>query len=183
MGNRVVTARKILECLGDGLELAFPTGDRWEAYKRANGSVHIKGFEEYFPSMVVRTLDRLERRGLVEKIEKDGQVTVRITDKGKRENLVFNLNNLQLKVGKWDKKWRMVFFDIEEIKRTKRDYLRRYLEKLGMKRMQDSVYVSPFDVLAEVKYIREILEIPHVVKLAEMSFIENEEELRLAFGV
>lgn len=47
--------------------------------------------------------------------------------------------------------------------------------------MQESVFISPFDCVAEIKYLREILDIPHEVKLGLMDKIENEEELKSIF--
>ena len=39
--------------------------------------------------------------------------------------------------------WKMVsnFFDVPEIQRNKRDYLRDYLQKIGFYRYQQSVYI------------------------------------------
>lgn len=83
----------------------------------------------------------------------------------------------------WDGIWRLVFFDIAEIERTKRDKLRRYLSQLGMEKMQESVFVSPYDIFERVEYLREILEIPNGVKLAKLSWIENQDELKLIFDL
>ncbi len=49
--------------------------------------------------------------------------------------------------------------------------------------MQRSVWVSPYDVFDEVKYMREVLDIPHGVKLGLLKEIENEEDLRVWFGL
>lgn len=74
-----------------------------------------------------------------------------------------------------------MFFDVAEPDKGKRDLLRGYLTKLGMKRMQESVFVSPFDVANEIKYLREVLEIPHGVKMGVLEWVENAEELKEIF--
>lgn len=44
---------------------------------------------------------------------------------------------------KWDGRWRMVLFDIDEEHSTRRDKLRRYLRARGFGYLQHSVWVSP----------------------------------------
>jgi Phenylacetic acid-responsive transcriptional repressor len=75
----------------------------------------------------------------------------------------------------------MIFFDIEELQRRKRDELRRYLKQLGLKQMQESVWISPWEVRDEVKYLREILGIADEVKWGILSEIENDEDLKKWF--
>lgn len=119
----------------------------------------------------------------MEKRETSAGVVVKITEKGKRRVLLFKLEEMKPKQDKWDKLWRVVFFDISEIDKNKRDQLRKYLKKLGLKQMQESVWVSPYKVEDEVKYLREVLEVPHGVKLGTLKEIENEKELKEWFGL
>jgi DNA-binding transcriptional regulator PaaX len=51
----------------------------------------------------------------------------------------------------WDGKWRMVFFDIPEKRRLKRDALRRELMALGFGSWQRSCWITPFDVASELR--------------------------------
>ena len=77
----------------------------------------------------------------------------------------------------------MVFFDIESKSNHLRDKLRRYLQKMGFKQYQESVWVIPYDCDNEIKYIREALNVPHAIKLAVVESLENDEDLRQWFGV
>jgi DNA-binding transcriptional regulator PaaX len=181
--NRSITAAKLLGFLSDTAGYIVPETNRRKAYKLIFEPIEYKGLEDYFPSVVLRAADKLQRRGLVEKVEKDGRITVKITDKGKQELLWFDVLKFKPEKTTWDGKWRMVFFDVEEKNKRKRESLRGYLERLGMKRIQDSVYISPFDVFREVRYLREVMDIPHVVKLVEVSYLENEEDLKGIFGL
>ncbi|MEK9200690.1 MAG: CRISPR-associated endonuclease Cas2 [Patescibacteria group bacterium] len=179
--RRKITAEGMLRLLGDSLELMFPL-TKLGAWKRAYRPKFLY-LEDYFPSELGRTADRLQRRGLVEMSQEDGQWIVKLTEKGKVELLKYKLTDLRPGTGKWDGMWRMVFFDIPESRKGKRDVLRNYLRKLGMEQMQDSVYVGPYDVEKEVKLLREVLEIPDGVKLGVLKWIENEEELKEIFGL
>lgn len=180
--KRSVTLKGLLSLVEDSMELFFPL-DRKGVYQRLYGNPHYIYLEDYFPSVVLRASNQLMRRGLAEIIETPEGTIVKITDKGKSELLKYRLSDFKPKSGKWDGKWRLVFFDILMEKNTQRDKLRMYLRMLGMQMLQESVWVSPYDVSSEVKYIREILDIPHSVKLAEMIYLENEEELKELFGI
>ena len=46
---------------------------------------------------------------------------------------------------KWDKKWRIVIFDIQEHRKSLRDKLRNTLLLIGFKRLQHSVWIYPYD--------------------------------------
>lgn len=151
--------------------------DKLAPYRWFHAGSSIKGLDEYFPSVIERVGERLLREGYVEKRETAVGIEVRITAKGKCKMLLFKLEEMKPKREKWDKLWRVVFFDIREIDKNKRDQLRGYLKKLGLKQMQESVWVSPYEVGDEVKYLREVLEIPHCVKLGILKEIENEKEL------
>ncbi len=46
---------------------------------------------------------------------------------------------------RWDKKWRVLIFDIRERQRGIRDKLRRALINIGFARLQNSVWIYPYD--------------------------------------
>ena len=116
----------------------------------------------------------------IEKILKHGEAYLRLTSIG-RKKIIREFPMLSFQKKKWDGKWRLVFFDVAEVQRGRRDQLRRYLKQLGMEEMQESVFVSPYKVFNQVKYLREVLDIPHGVKLAELSWVENQEDLKEIF--
>lgn len=183
--KRSITFKGVLEFLDDEMELWFPM-DRKSVYQRfMAGKVgkSSKRLEDYFPSIVLRAAAKLERKGLVEKIETEDGLMVRITDKGRREILKFRLGEMKVKKGRWDGMWRLVFFDIAETSRRKRGELRKYLRQLGLKQMQESVWVTPWEIRDEIKYLREVLDIPHAVKWGLLSEIENAEDLKEWFEI
>lgn len=95
------------------------------------------------------TVSRLLVTQQIEKQVKNGRVKIKITPKGlKRLSLELDLEKFSRK--KWDKKWRVVIFDVAEKRRKKRDYLREKLKSLGFGMLQESVWISPFPIENEL---------------------------------
>ena len=98
----------------------------------------------YNPESVYRIIRRLEQEGLIKKSKKEKKTHLLLTNQGKR----FIKEHREAVRGSphsWDKKWRLVVFDIPEEKRKLRDYLRRYLKTLGFGKVQRSIWISPYD--------------------------------------
>ena len=180
MAKRRITAGKMLEFASDMVDVFFPM-----KRESLDTVLHrsLPEIDDYFPSVVKQVADKLQRRGWVEKKVTPEGIVVRITDKGRVQMLKYKLEKMKRPEEKWDGKWRMVFFDIAELERGKRDRLRIYLRQLGMERMQESVWVSPYNIFNQVKYLREVLDIPHGVKMAELNWIENEVDLKEIFEI
>jgi len=141
-------------------------------------------WKEYYASSVRDGVEKLQRKGKVEVREVGSVTEVRITDKGKREVIKMKIEELGIqRLPSWDGKWRMVFFDVDEWNKTKRDQLRKWLLKLGLKRIQRSVFVYPYPLDREIKFLREVLGVPHGVKLVTAEEIENDEDLREIFDL
>lgn len=107
----------------------------------------------------------LKKRGLVEFVmENDNEVTVKITDNGKKYLKTFDIDNMVLnKPECWDKKWRLVVFDVPEKHKNAREALRRKLKELNFIRFQDSVWITPYPCDDEIRFLREIFNIPFSV--------------------
>lgn len=92
----------------------------------------------------------LLRSGDLEKIAKNGIAYFSLSSKGFRTiSGEFLRPNLGLKK-KWDRKWRVVVFNIPEKERAKRTRFRQILSDCSFGRIANSVYVSPFNVLESV---------------------------------
>ena len=115
-----------------------------KSYDQMYGWVPDQYKKHHFNHLVWRSL----RAGYIEKIEKDGEIYIRITSSGaKMIQRDFPLLSLQNKT--WDHKWRIVMFDIAEIQKKKRDYLREKLKELGFGMLQKSVFISPHDIFQD----------------------------------
>lgn len=83
----------------------------------------------------------------------------------------------------WEGKWFLVFFDVPEIQRNKRDYLRRFLKEIGFYPYQKSVYLFPYECEKEVSLIKKIVEGAKYMKYIIAEKIEDEEEVKKFFNL
>jgi CRISPR-associated endonuclease Cas2 len=135
---------------------------------------------------IKKALYDLEKRKLIDIIEKDGQVKIYLQEKGRQKVITRSIKLLldyKKKEKKWDGRWFMVFFDVPEIERRKRNFLRRYLKRLGFYQYQQSVYIFPFECKKEVNLIKEIVEGAKYIKYIIASEIEEEEKIKKYFGL
>ncbi|MEK7503941.1 MAG: hypothetical protein AAB550_00350 [Patescibacteria group bacterium] len=168
----------MLKYLDKVREFVFPLSKQ-EGYRALRRG--LPELDLYFPFSLEKTADQLERQGFVEKEYTSEGMIVRIKDKGKTQILKYSLIDMRPSKNKWDGKWRLVFFDVAEFDRKKRDQFRKYLKQLEMEQFQKSVFISPYDIFDQVKYLREVLNIPNTIKMARLDWVENEEELKEIF--
>ncbi len=173
-----ISQKQFLKYLIDARPFFLPIGisEHVRALKRG-----LPEMEKYYTFSVEKAAHQLERQGLVEKQSTKDGILIKITHKGKTQILKYNFLEMKPLTEKWDGKWRLVFFDVSELKRTTRDALRRYLRQMGMELFQESVFISPYNVINQVKYLREILDIPNSIKIARLDWVENEDELKEIF--
>lgn len=146
------------------------------------GNPDFEPWQELDTFFLRRNIKRFKRQGFVTYSEKNGKSIVKITDKGKTEILKFSIDKLEIKrPQRWDGRWRIVVFDILKKKKLAREILRRKLKELGFYPYQKSVFVFPFPCEKEIRFLREVLEVPDEVKIMVARAIENEKELRKIF--
>ena len=90
-------------------------------------------------------LGRLATKGLVTFVEEDGKRYARITEKGKCILQMETERTAITKKRRWDRRWRVVIFDIPERRKSVRTSLRRFMTEYGFVRLQDSVWIYPYD--------------------------------------
>jgi phenylacetic acid degradation operon negative regulatory protein len=122
-------------------------------------------------------LSRSYKAKFIEKIEKNGKIYIRITSEGQkiiqRDFPMFSLQNR-----KWDQRWRIVMFDVEEVNKQVRDRLRNKLKELGFGMLQESVFISPHDILQDFIEFSESTGIEDYLYILETNklIIGNEQE-------
>lgn len=105
------------------------------------------------------------------------------TSYGERKLRQLELEDYKLKKPKrWDKKWRLVIFDIPEKKRKIRNQVRNLLEKMEFYRLQDSVWVSPHDCEDFIGLLKTELGVGKDVLYLIVDEIENDKFLRAEFN-
>lgn len=148
------------------------------------GNKDYSKWRKFHRPLLVRNIKNLRRKGLVEFIQKGDDTVVKITRKGNTEILKYDIENMSIKrPDKWDQRWRLVLFDIPNDKKNEREIFRKKLKQLGFYQFQESVFIFPFPCFKEIKYIREILNVPDEVKLLKAEAIENSEELEIMYGL
>jgi DNA-binding transcriptional regulator PaaX len=121
---------------------------------------------------------RLAKRGL---LEFNGKY-YELTEEGERRLRFFELSGLELsKQKKWDKKWRVIIFDIPEKKKRARDQVRRFLSSAGLVRLQDSVWVYPYDCEEVIGLMKTDFGVGKNLLYMIVDEIENDKYLRRNF--
>lgn len=119
------------------------------------------------------------------KLKKDrkGNTKAALTQKGLERSRFYNLDNLSIsKPKKWDKKWRIVVFDIPEEKRKLRNALRKRLKNLDFYELQRSVFVHPYPCGDEVNILVNVFKLRECVRFAEAMF-SYDEDLRKRYKI
>ncbi|MDD2934904.1 MAG: CRISPR-associated endonuclease Cas2 [Candidatus Pacebacteria bacterium] len=137
--------------------------------------------ERYYLS---ETIKKLLEKGLLEKVRKGNSEFIKITKKGKEMFAKYELGDLEIKKPKrWDKKWRVVIFDVEEKKRNLRNLLRSNLERIGFVKLQNSVWVFPYECEELIFLLKTNFFVDSDVLYMEVNRIENESRLKEFFGL
>ena len=176
--DRYPYVKEILYLLAGGAVLAgfFVTP------RLAGLAAEYKKLKIYERRRLKETIKRLKKQKLVEIIERGGERIVRITKEGRVRALRYKLDEMKIKKPKkWDGKWRIVIFDIFEKRRGSRDIFRRYLKQLGLKRIQQSVYVYPYPCFDEIEFLRQIFYVGKGVRYVVADRIEEDGDLRIHF--
>lgn len=126
----------------------------------------------------------LQKRRLVNVYEKDGKEVVEITELGKKRVLEYDLDDMKLRVPKkWDGFWRIVSFDIPELKKRGRDALSHKVKELGMYPIQKSMFVSPYPCKDEIDFIGEFFNVRKYIIYMNVKEIEGATYLKKIFKI
>ncbi|OIO33153.1 MAG: CRISPR-associated endonuclease Cas2 [Candidatus Yonathbacteria bacterium CG_4_10_14_3_um_filter_47_65] len=100
-----------------------------------------------YPSRYINSaIGRLKEKGYIVFEKKGGKKFIRLTKKGEVEFIKYHQGKvLPSPPKKWDKRWRIIIFDIPEKKRSLRDKVRENIAAFGFVRLQNSVWVYPYD--------------------------------------
>lgn len=124
---------------------------------------------------------RLVKNGLLEYTNKG---LLRLTPKGEAKLRQLELYEYKIKKPKrWDKKWRVLIFDIKEERRSTRDKIRRTLVAIGFLRLQDSVWVYPYDCEDLITLLKADFKIGKDVLYIIADSIENDSWLKKQFNL
>jgi len=134
---------------------------------------------------VKTTLTRIVERGLADwRRSPGGKKYLTLTTKGKLELNRFRLKKLQIPIPRrWDMKWRLIIFDIKELRRSNRDQFRQQLIEFGFSRLQNSVWVFPYECGELIQLLKTSYRLGKDVLYLTVEKIENDFELKEKFGL
>ncbi len=164
------------------------------------GAIYIAAGSPRFPARLVKRYQKqkkysrkkiydafyqLQRRGLIETRMKGNQAYISLTEEGRKKAGYFQINDLKIKKPKdWDKKWRIVIFDISELKKIHRESFRGKLKEMGFCPLQKSVWAHAFDCEAEIELLREFFGLKEQeLRLIVAEKIGRETEIRDWFKI
>lgn len=147
-------------------EFKDPFGLVGKSYEQMYGFVPPRYKKTDFNNLVWRSL----KTGYIEKVIENGIPYLRLTSSGeKRVKRDFPLFSIQRK--RWDRKWRVVSFDIDEVSKKLRDRFREKLKELGFGMLQESVFITPNDIIKDFTEFIEKQELEDYVYILEVSQI------------
>lgn len=127
---------------------------------------------------------RLREKGLIEIIEINGKKVAHITKKGEDKLDFLDKHNFKLKIPKkWDGRWRVVIFDIKESRSRTRFLLRKTLSQIGFVRLQNSVWLYPYDCEDLISLLKADFKIGKDILYMIVEKLENDWHLRKAFNL
>lgn len=134
-----------------------------------------------------KKLRELEKKKIVSFKELgNGKIKIELTHKGKLLTREYDLDNLKLNKPKiWDKKWRVIMYDIPDYHKKARDAFRRKIREMGLYPIQKSVWVSPYDCMPEIEFLCAVFDIDmnsHICQIATTN-IPNEKTVKKWFDL
>lgn len=120
-----------------GMELVNTDGKMWLAMEKAE-----KDLARVNAESLARAIRHLRKKGLVQTV-KEKRVLPRITAQGKVrvKALIPSYDSKRL----WDGRIYLITYDVARARNKKRDDLRRFLRQIGCGRLQDSVWMTPYN--------------------------------------
>lgn len=146
----------------------------------------VLGKKRYKLAFQARTAAaRLAARGHVRFVERHGKKWIEITEKGRR---ILELERQKMRLAalrgkRWDKRYRLVMFDIPQRRKQIRDAVRRLLRECGFLRLQDSVWVFPYDCEELITLVKSDMRIGKDLLYAVVDSIENDTWIKRHFGL
>lgn len=144
-----------------------------------------KRFNRFSDKQLRNAYYGLKRQGLVEVIkEGENEITVRLNYKNKKKIKKFSSDLIVIpKLKRWDKKWRVIIFDVPVKHNKARRAMTGKLKELGLYQFQKSVWVYPFPCEDEVLFVANFFQIDKFVNILVAQEVLNDCKLKRFFGL
>ncbi len=156
-----------------------------ESFRSLDGGRIGEKNKKYSKREVEIALSGLKKRKFIKIIkEKNGNVKIKLTNKGRKRILEMSLEIIEVKKPKkWDGKWRIVIFDIPVDQNLAREALRNKMKKLGFRQLQKSVWIIPWECEDEVLFISEAYGVERYIEIITAENLLHEKETKKAFNL
>lgn len=109
---------------------------------------------------------------------------LRLTNLGEKRLRELERNDYYItRPKKWDKKWRVLIFDIKEKRKPLREKVRRTLLAIGFVRLQDSVWIYPYDCEDLITLLKADFRIGKDIIYLIVESIEYDRDLKKLFNL
>lgn len=156
--NKYAPVKEVLALLGKGAVLTaaiLAPKSAKALLPLVQESPDYQAWKRYNLSYLARTLRRLEKDKQVEIVDENGQEVIRLSENGNRRVIKYSLDMLQIeKPKKWDRRWRVVIYDIPTENKSFSEIIREILRTLGFVKIQESVYLCPYPCFKQIEFIR-----------------------------
>lgn len=106
------------------------------------------------------TFTRLLRKKAIYLERKGREVKISLTPAGRKIAGYMQIDSLEIETpAEWDRKWRIVLFDINQLKLIRRNAFRSKLKELGFAFLQKSVWLHPFECRDEINLLKDFFEL------------------------
>lgn len=129
--------------------------------------------------LVERSCKRLVKGGYL--LWQDGKL--RLTPKGESELRKLTVRQISIKPHRWDKRWRVLIFDIPEYRRSTRNKVRETLRAIGFVRLQDSVWAYPYDCEDLITLLKADFKVGKDMLYLVVEAIESDAAIKRHFGI
>lgn len=146
---------------------------------------NIGKFKNYKRKPLGSAFDYLKRKGLIEMRRRDRDIYLSLTKEGKKRAGKYQIDELKIeRPKKWDKKWRVVIFDIPQKEKLKRNIFRGKIREFGFYPLQKSVWIYPFECREEIELIREFFGLnKNQIQVLLVEKIENDAFVKKLFNL
>jgi|SRR3989344_541982 len=177
-----VLQKKILLLLYGGIALGLTRNPK--QYFRVVREIH-KEWQKVDRNSLNRAIRSLYESKLVEtKGNNDGTLTLVLSKEGERLALTYDIENMVVQTpAHWDKKWRIVMFDVPEKFKRVREALRIHFKNMRFYEFQKSVFVHPYPCAKEITYLMEFYQARKYVRFIVATDIDNAIELKRHFNL
>ncbi|MFH1631658.1 MAG: CRISPR-associated endonuclease Cas2 [bacterium] len=127
--------------------------------------------------------EKLRKDRYLELYKKKDKYGIKITEKGRRCLVEYNIDTIKIHKIPWDGKWRIVVYDIPEKHRHARFVLRDKLKQIGFIKLQKSVWICPYECQNEIDFICEVYSVSQYVNYIITEKIDADQALRTKFSL